>query len=81
MKKLMFGLAVAATMMVAPPASAQIWFDTGPVAVRVGPPPPWRWRHRPWVREYAYVVPACRVIRERIRTPRGRLVVREREVC
>jgi hypothetical protein len=81
MKKLLFALIAAATIVVAAPASAQVWIDTGPFAARIGPPPPWGWRHRPWVREYAYAVPACRVIRERIRTPRGRIIIREREVC
>jgi hypothetical protein len=49
--------------------------------MRVGPPPPWGWHRRHWVREYAYVAPACRMIRERIRTRNGRLIIREREVC
>ena len=37
-------LVAAATVSAVTPASAQVWFDTGPVAVRVGPPP-WP-RHR-----------------------------------
>jgi hypothetical protein len=81
MKNILFSLAATTAIVVATPASAQLWFDAGPVGVRVGPPPSWRWHHRPWVREYAYEVPACRVIRERIRQPSGRLSVREREVC
>ncbi len=82
MKSLLFGLIVTTTIVIAAPASAQVWVDAGPFAMRVGPPPPpWGWHRRHWVREYAYVAPACRMIRERIRTPRGRLIVREREVC
>jgi hypothetical protein len=81
MKKVLFGLIAAATVVVAAPASAQVWFHAGPVAARIGPPPPWGWRHRHFVREYAYAVPECRFIRERIRTPRGRIIIRDREVC
>jgi len=79
-RNLLFALVAIASIIMSTPASAQVWFDAGPVGVRVGPPP-WGWHRRHWVREYAYVVPACRMIRERIRTPRGRLIVREREVC
>jgi hypothetical protein len=84
MKKLLFGLAAAATLMVAAPAEAQVWIDAGPVAARIGPPPPWGWHRHHRVREvrevYAYA-PECRMIRERIRKPGGRLIIREREVC
>lgn len=80
MKTILFGLVAAAAIGVATPAGAQIWFDVGPVAARIGPPP-WEWRHRPVYREYAYVVGGCRVIRERIRRPNGRVIVREREIC
>jgi hypothetical protein len=74
------GLAAAATLVVVTPASAQFWFDTGPIAVRVGPPPPWH-RHR-YVEDYAYYVPGeCRIIRDRIRRPDGTRVIRERRIC
>jgi hypothetical protein len=61
------------------PASAQLWFDAGPVGVRVGPPPPWH-RHR-YIEHYAYYAPECRVIRERVIRPNGTRVIRERRVC
>jgi hypothetical protein len=80
MKTFLFVLAAAASMVGAAPASAQVWFDVGPVAARIGPPPPWGWNRR-YVRDYAYVVGDCRVIRERIRDSRGRRIVREREIC
>jgi hypothetical protein len=81
MKKcLLICLAAAATLVAVTPASAQFWFDAGPVGVRVGPPPPPWVRHR-YVRDYAYVVPECRIIRERIRRPNGTRVIREREIC
>jgi hypothetical protein len=83
-KYLLVCLAAAATLIAVTPASAQLWFDAGPVAVRVGPPPPWH-RHR-WVEDYAYYVPAayvpaCRIIRERIIRPNGTRVIRERRIC
>jgi hypothetical protein len=81
MKCFMFSLVSAATIAGTTPASAQFWFDAGPVAVRFGPPPPWGWRRHHVVRDYVYVEPECRFIRERIRRPNGRVVVREREVC
>src|SRR5262249_55599352 len=80
MKCLMICLMLAVTIVGATPANAQFWFGAGPVALRVGPPPPW-WRRHYVVRDYAYVEPACRFIRERIRRPNGRVVVREREIC
>jgi hypothetical protein len=83
MKVLLLCLAAGAALVAVTPASAQVWFEGGPVAVRVGPPPPWHWRHRHrWVEDYAYVLPAeCRIIRERIRRPDGVRVVRERRIC
>jgi hypothetical protein len=85
MKKPLFGLIAIAglimTIVTSAPASAQVWFDAGPVGVRVGPPPPWGWHRRHWAREYAYVAPACRWVHERIRTGGGRIIVRDREVC
>jgi hypothetical protein len=81
MKTILLGLVAAAAIGVATPAAAQVWFDVGPFAARIGPPPPWGWRHRPVYREYAYVPADCRIIRERIRRPSGRVIVREREVC
>jgi hypothetical protein len=80
MKTILLGLVAATAIGAATPASAQIWLDAGPFAARIGPPPPWAWR-RPVVREYAYVMDDCRIIRERIRRPNGRVIVREREVC
>jgi hypothetical protein len=80
MRYLLLCLAAGAAVVAATPASAQFWFDAGPVAVRVGPPPPWH-RHR-YVEDYAYYVPpACRIVRERIIRPNGTRVIRERRVC
>jgi hypothetical protein len=86
MKFLLLCLAAVASVVAVTPASARIWVDAGPVAVRVGPPPPW---HRHWhrhrvVEEYyvpAYAAAECRIIRERIRRPDGTRVIRERRIC
>jgi hypothetical protein len=84
MKLFLICVAAAATLVTVSPASAQVWFDAGPVAMRVGPPPPWA---RPRVVEErviyrpAYYAPRCRIIRDRIIRPSGRVVIREREIC
>jgi hypothetical protein len=39
----------------------------------------WRWRHRRWGDGYAY--DACRVVRERVETPSGRVIIRTRREC
>ncbi|MGE3147822.1 MAG: hypothetical protein AB7K04_02035 [Pseudorhodoplanes sp.] len=65
------GLIAATSFTTVSPASAQgVRIDAGPVGVRVGEPGyRHRYRHR------------CRVVRERIVRPSGRVVYREREVC
>ncbi len=64
------------------PASAQVYFGAGPVGVGVGDPyyNDWGWRHRHhyWRGDYAS---DCRVIRERIVTPSGRVIYRSRQIC
>jgi len=80
MKRLLICLAAGATLIAAAPASAQLWFEGGPVGVRVGPPPPPWVRHR-YVEDYDYVADECRIIRERIRRPDGTRVIRERRIC
>jgi hypothetical protein len=77
MRSLLLCLVAAGTIAGVTPASARVWFDAGPVGVRIGPPP---WRHH-WVEERVYYEPGCRYVRERIRRPNGRVVVREREIC
>jgi len=84
MKKLLFAAAMAAAVGLAAPASAQIWAgaDPGGVGVRVGPfgvgvGPDYGWgSHGPY---YGYA--DCRVIRERIVRPNGRVMWRSRRVC
>ncbi|MBI3704311.1 MAG: hypothetical protein HY244_10830 [Rhizobiales bacterium] len=70
------------TLAVAAPASAQVYFGAGPGGVGVGIGDPhyndWGWRHRHYRGTYAS---DCRVIRERIETPSGRVIYRSRQVC
>ena len=95
MKKLLVIAAVAASALVAAPASAQFWagadeagvgVQVGPVGVGVGPRYGW---HEPYYRDryyghpgyYAYGAGDCRVIRERIVTPYGRVIIKTRREC
>jgi hypothetical protein len=78
MKALLIGLTTAATLGLAAPASAQVFFGAGPGGVEVGVGGP-RYYHPP--RAYYYGGDDCRVIRERIIRPSGRVVFRERQVC
>jgi len=87
MKKLLFGaVAVASLGIAAVPASAQFYagagpdgagVQVGPFGAGVGPAFDHRWRG-PYG---AYGYGDCRVIRERIETPSGRLIYRTRRVC
>lgn len=94
MRKVLLGLIAAATLGVAAPASAQVYFgaDPGGVGVQVGPigagvgprygDDDWRYRHHRHrgYRAYAYGED-CRVIRSRTVTPSGRVIVRTRQIC
>ena len=69
------------TLAVSSPASAQVYFGAGPggVGVEIGDPDyGWRHRHYRWRDHYAS---DCRVIRERIVTPSGRVIYRSRQIC
>lgn len=83
MRKLLL-IAALATVGLAAPAAAQVYgyADPGGVGVRVGPlgvgvgsDPYWRPRH------YSYGYGDCRLIRERIVTPSGRVIFQERRIC
>lgn len=82
-------LAAAAALAIAgasalTPANAQgVGVQVGPVGVGVGAGPYWDdgYHHRYWHgRDYAYASD-CRVIRERIETPSGRMIVKTRRIC
>jgi hypothetical protein len=83
MKRLLL-IAAVATVGLTAPAAAQLYgyADPGGVGVRVGPfgvgvgtDPAYRHRH------YSYGYGECRVIRERIVTPRGRVIYQSRRIC
>jgi hypothetical protein len=82
MRQLLFTAAAIGTLVAAAPASAQVSFgvDRGGVEFGVGPRHDWRdhdWRGR---RDYDYARD-CRVIRERVETPSGRVIYRTRREC
>jgi hypothetical protein len=89
MKKLLLAATAAAALVAAVPASAQFYVGANPggVGVQVGPigagvGPRYGWRERHWREGYrAYGAADCRVIRERIETPSGRLIIKSRRVC
>ncbi|ARQ00466.1 hypothetical protein [Pseudorhodoplanes sinuspersici] len=95
MKTLLFGVAAAGALLVAAPASAQVYFgaDPGGVGVQVGPIgagvgprywDDWRYRDGPYRRAYrdSYAYGGdCRTIRSRTTTPGGRVIVKTRRVC
>ena len=70
------------TLAVISPATAQVYLDAGPRGVEVGVgSPDYAWRHRyrhSYRDDYAS---DCRVIRERIVTPSGRVIFRTRQIC
>ncbi len=85
MKKFLLIVAASLTLAATIPASAQVYFGAGPGGVGVGVgvgDPDYRWRHRYWRHGYdAYARGDCRVIRERVVTPYGRVIYRSREIC
>jgi len=83
MRKLLIGIAAAATLLTAAPAMAQIGFYAGDrgVGVQVGPDHWDRGYHRGWYRDYGWYRGGCRTITVRERLPNGAVVVRTRERC
>lgn len=73
-------LAAAAAVMLAAPASAQVYFgaDPGGIDVQVGPRYH-RYYDHDWDRSYDRA--DCRVIRSRIVRPDGSVVYRTKRVC
>jgi hypothetical protein len=82
MKKFLLIAAASLTLAATVPASAQVYFGAGPGGVGVGVgDPDYGWRHRHWRHSYDAYARDCRVIRERIVTPSGRVIYRSREIC
>jgi len=83
MRKLLLGLVplAAVAVMVAVPAQSQVYVRPAPgVEVDIGGrhhyDDDWRYRHR-----YDRAYGSCRVIRERIETPSGRVIFKTRREC
>ena len=81
MRKLLFATAATLALAAAVPASAQFYggvdrggagVEVGPLRFGVGP------RYNHWRHDYAY---DCRVVRERIVTPSGRVVFETHRTC
>jgi hypothetical protein len=82
MKKFLLIAAASLTLSATVPASAQVYFGAGPGGVGVGVgDPDYGWRHRHWRDSYAFDRDDCRVIRERVVTPSGRVIYRSRHIC
>ena len=90
MKKFLIATAVAAaTLFTTLPASAQFFAGADPsgVGVQVGPfgvgvGPRFGWHDRYYTNGYyAYAPGECRVVRERIVTPAGHVIHRNRRIC
>ncbi len=90
MRKLFLGILPLAAVTVAAPAQSQVYVDPGPRGVEVGvgsnrhyrDDDDWRFRHRRDFGVRAYdSYGECRVIRERIETPSGRVIIKTRRSC
>jgi len=79
MRKVILGLSSVAALMVAVPAQSQVYVEggRGGVSVGVDRDHDWRWRHRHFRGAYG----ECRVIRERIEPPSGRVIIKTRREC
>ena len=89
MKTLLFVATVTAALVAATPSFAQFYAGAGPggVGVEVGPfragvGPRYGWRDPHYTDGYyAYGSAECRVVRERIETPSGRVIIKTRRIC
>jgi hypothetical protein len=89
MKTLLVATGLTAALVAVTPASAQFYagagsggvgVEVGPFAAGVGPRYGWRGHHYT-DGYYAYGRGDCRVVRERVETPSGRLIFRTRRIC
>jgi hypothetical protein len=84
MKKLLLIAAVCGMPATTIPACAQVYFDPDSAGVGVNrlDDPNYGWPQSHWRRGVdAYARAECRVIRERIVLPDGRVIDRSREIC
>ncbi len=76
-------LAITGAAALAPANAQGVGVQVGPVGVGVGAGPYWDdgYHHRYWRgHDYAYASD-CRVIRDRIETPSGRVIFKTRRFC
>jgi hypothetical protein len=85
MKKFLLIAAVCVAPATTMPVSAQVHLDgdsSGDIGVNRLDDPNYGWPHSHWRRGYdAYARGECRVIRERVVMPDGRVIYRSREIC
>ncbi len=86
MRKLLFAAAAAGAVFAAAPAFAQVDAGVGPggAGVQVGPVgvgvgPGYEGRH--YYRHHDEYYGGCRMVRERIETPSGRVIYKSRRTC
>jgi hypothetical protein len=74
-------LAIAGAAALTPANAQGVGVQVGPFGAGIGVGPYWNgsYRHR-YLDDYAYAG-ECRLIRERIETPSGRVIFRSRQVC
>jgi hypothetical protein len=79
MRLLVLSAAIAATILAVVPASAEVVVRAGEGGIAVGERDHDRdgWRHDRWRRHHA----ECRVVREKITTPSGRVIIKTRRDC
>jgi hypothetical protein len=82
MKKFLLIAVASLTLAATVPASAQVYVGAGPGGIGVGVgDPDYGWRHRHWRDSYASDRDDCRITRERVETPSGRVIIRSRHTC
>jgi hypothetical protein len=89
MRKLFLGLLSLGAVTIAAPAQSQVYLDSGARGVEVGVGPSygryhdedWRLRHRRHAFGAYDSYGGCRVVRERIETPSGRVIIKTRRSC
>ncbi len=82
MKRIFFAvaaLAIAGAAALTPASAQYVGVQVGPVGVGVGPYWDGYYHHRYW-HNYGYA-DECRVIRKRVETPSGRVIIRTHRVC
>jgi hypothetical protein len=76
-------LAISGAAVMTPANAQGVGVQVGPVGVGVGAGPYWDdgYHHRYWHGDSYGYASGCRVIRERVETPNGRMIVKTRRIC